>query len=425
MNRSMSKSLRWGVAGIAVLAVGPFGSMTAAMAQTPAPAPTEAPAAAPAEAPAAPTSPLTSPSLSGPLTLSTTPYNFEAAGLGHIYVSGVLSGLGLFQTDPTNVFFQGKLRHDNTSNIDISNGTLIAQKIDGFFQFYAQGGVYSFPSLGVNYNVTNKAVTTYNTDFGAAPVVYGKIVPTDTFNIEFGKLPTLIGAEYGFTFQNMNIERGLLWNQEPIVSTGVQGNLTTGPVAWSLSFNDGFYSGNYNWISGAITWTINPQNSLSVTAGGNVNRYNLNTVATPFFQNNSDIVDLIYTYNAAPWTITPYFQYTTVSKNASLGATKGADTWGGAILANYNVNDNWNLAGRLEYIGSSGSATDGSPSLLYGPGSDAWSVTVTPTWQNDIYFARLEGSYVGTSSTTPGFAFGKVGTVKSQERLVVEAGIMF
>jgi len=28
------------------------------------------------------------------------------------------------------------------------------------------------------------------------------------------KLPTLIGAEYTFTFENMNIERGLLWNQE-------------------------------------------------------------------------------------------------------------------------------------------------------------------------------------------------------------------
>lgn len=421
MNWSSFTSLRLHVAGVAILAGWQLAPVSPAAAQTPPPPP----AAAPAEAPAAPTSPLTAPSLSGPLALSATPYNFEAAGLGKVYVSGVLSGLGLFQTDPTTVFYQGKFQHDNGANADISNGMLIAQKIDGFFQFYAQGGVYSFPALGVNYNVTQKAVTTYNAYFGAAPVVYGKVVPSDIFNIEFGKLPTLIGAEYAFTFQNMNIERGLLWNQEPIVSQGVQANLTTGPLAWSLSFNDGYYSGNYNWISGAATWTIDAANSVSVTAGGNVNNFNGNTVATPYFQNNSDIVDLIYTYNAAPWTITPYFQYTSVPKNPSLGATKGAETWGGAILAKYSFNDNWNLAGRLEYIGSSGNSTDGSPSLLYGPGSSAWSVSVTPTWQNDIYFARLEGSYVGTSSTTAGFVFGKTGNSKSQERLLVEAGIMF
>ena len=46
--------------------------------------------------------------------------------------------------------------------------------------------------------------------FGPVPVAYGKLVATDELSLQFGKLPTLIGAEYAFTFQNMNIERGLL-----------------------------------------------------------------------------------------------------------------------------------------------------------------------------------------------------------------------
>ena len=93
MNRSSSKSLRLGVAGFALLAAWQCGP---ASAQTPPPPPP--PPAAPAEAPAAaPTSPLTAPSMAGPLTLQTTPYNFDAAGLGTIYFSGALSGLGLFQ----------------------------------------------------------------------------------------------------------------------------------------------------------------------------------------------------------------------------------------------------------------------------------------------------------------------------------------
>jgi hypothetical protein len=348
MNRSTSKSLRLGVAGFAVLAAWQCGvTASSAWAQAPVAPPPAAQAEAPA-APAAPTSPLTAPSMTGPLTLSTTPYNFDAAGLGTVYLSGVGSALGLFQTDPTPAFYKGKLQHDNSSNIAASNGQLILQKIDGWFQFYAQGGLYSLPALGTNYNVTQKAVTTYNAYFGAAPVVYGKIVPNDIFNVEFGKLPTLIGAEYAFTFQNMNIERGLLWNQEPIISQGIQANLTTGPVAWAVSFNDGFYSGDYNWLTGSATWTIDPANTLAVVAGGNLSTSNVNTFATPFFQNNSDIVNLIYTYNSAPWTITPYFQYTSVPKNVLLVATKGASTGGGAVLANYNIDDNRNWAGRIE-----------------------------------------------------------------------------
>ena len=37
-----------------------------------------------------------------------------------------------------------------------------------------------------------------------------------------------MGAEYTFTFQNMNIERGLLWNQETAVNRGIQVNQALG-----------------------------------------------------------------------------------------------------------------------------------------------------------------------------------------------------
>ena len=51
------------------------------------------------------------------------------------------------------------------------------------------------------------------------------------FSIEVGALPTLIGDEYTFSFENLNIERGILWGAEPAVSRGVQANFTTGPLA--------------------------------------------------------------------------------------------------------------------------------------------------------------------------------------------------
>jgi hypothetical protein len=414
MNRRLVTSLRLGVAGSAVLAVGQVGS-TSAWAQAPAPAPAETPA----PAPAAPTSPLTAPSMAGPLTANPTPLKYEADPLGTIYVTGVASGLMLVQTD--------HVAGDRTVNFDASNGQVMVQKIDGLFQFYAQVGAYSLPSLGTNYFITQRAAAANGDYFGPVPVGYAKLAPSDIFSVEAGSLPTLIGAEYTFTFQNMNIERGLLWNQEPAISKGVQANLTTGPIAWSASFNDGLYSDRYNWFDGAATWTIDTANTLEVVGGGNLGHTGINTIVAPFFQNNEDIVNLIYTYNNAPWTITPYMQYTTVPKNLALGATKGASTWGGALLANYAIADTpWNIAGRFEYESSDGSLAAGSANVFgYGPGSSAWSLTLTPTYQQGIFFARAEGSVVGLSSITAPGGFGRNGTATTQERFLVEVGILF
>jgi hypothetical protein len=395
--------------GVAALGGALATTSTDALAQA-APAAPEAPAA-----PAAPTSnAMTTPALTGPLAANPNPFKFDGGPLGPVYVTGALSGLAFAQTNP--------VATDKTFRGDISNGQVIVQNTAGLVQFYAQAGVYSFPILGAAYL---PAKNTNNQFFGPLPVGYLKLAPTDSFSIQAGKLPTLFGAEYAFTFENMNIERGLLWNQEPIVSDGIQANYTLGPLAFSASLNDGYYSGNYNWLSGSVAWTIDSSNTVSVVAGGNFGQTSTNTLVTPVAQSNSDIFNVIYTWTSAPWTITPYFQLTNVAKNTSLGIAHDAQTYGGALLASYALTDNLSLAGRAEIIGSTGSTTDGSPSLIFGPGSDAWSLTVTPTYQQSIFFVRGELSYVGASSTSGGAAFGHSGKVNDQERVLAEAGILF
>jgi len=99
-------------------------------------------------------------------------------------------------------------------------------------------------------------------------------------------------------------------------------------------------------------------------------------------------------------------------------------------LANYSFPDDSPLPGfslplRFEYIASTGSAANGAANLLYGPGSKAWSITLTPTYQYKIFFARAEFSHVGTSSTTPGLVFGRDGMNTTQTRAILEAGILF
>ena len=69
----------------------------------------------------------------------------------------------------------------------------------------------TFPSLGSAFISTETAISDL---YGPVPSAYVKLVPGKNTNILIGMLPTLVGAEYTFSFQNMNIERGLLWNQE-------------------------------------------------------------------------------------------------------------------------------------------------------------------------------------------------------------------
>ena len=312
---------------------------------------------------------------------------------------------------------------DTPSHADVSNAQVFVQKTTGWFQFYFQGGAYNIPALGVPFVST---VDTVKSLYGPLPVGYIKLVKGG-FSAEVGELPTLIGAEYTFTFQNMNIERGLLWGLEPAISRGIQLNDSYKKLSLSFSWNDGYYSNRYTSLSGSLAYAFNASNTLSFVASGNAGAYAKNTLATPLFLNNSEVYNLLYTYTHGPVTITPYYQYTVVKRNPSIGIFRGAHTNGGAILANYNFKHGFSLAARPEYIKSgSGNVLDPNAiNLLYGPGSGAFSFTVTPTYVKDAFFIRGDFSIVHATDSTPGFDFGTTGLKTNQPRGAIEVGFMF
>jgi len=381
-------------------------------------------AAAPAPA-AAPSPPAFSLGMDGPITINPTPLTVKSdlPFLGSVTINGAVTGMGLLQDNPG---FVGGGR-DKHALFDLTNGQIFIEKTDGMVQFLVDVGAYSFPALGTPYLRTAKAV---DANFGAIPEAYLKLQLTPDFSIQAGKLPTLIGAEFNFTFENMNIERGLLWNQENLINRGVQANYTHGPLALSVSVNDGYYSNNLSWITGSATWTFNPANILVFSAGGNFRTVGTANSATPLLQNNGEMYNLIYTHTDGPWTFTPYIQYTETHALPAFGAGVGT-TFGGALFVDYTVPADAKLGGvslaglslpvRFEYISSNGKTV----SLLYGPGSNAYSLTFSPTYQYKIYFVRAEVSYVNADSITPGFAFGVNGTGKSQTRGLIEVGTLF
>lgn len=318
--------------------------------------------------------------------------------------------MGLWQGHPAS--------SDTGTQAALSNAQIFVQKTDGWWQFYVQAGAYNIPSLGTPFLSTDKAISNL---WGPVPVAYLKFVPGKNTSILVGALPALMGSEYTFDFQNMNIERGLLWNQENSVNRGVQLNQGFGKFMASLSWNDGYYSDRYSWLSGSLTWTSGPH-SFTFVGMGNLSQTRFQTLATPV-ENNSVMYALEYTYTKGNWIIQPYYQYSDVPTNLRIGIAQGATTESAAVLLSRLFKHGISLSGRAEAISSSGGAQ--TVNLLYGPGSSAWSLTVTPTYQHKRYFLRGDVSVVHTGSFTPGDAFGSAGTDANQPRGVLETGFLF
>jgi hypothetical protein len=355
--------------------------------------------------------PLSTPAITGPLH-ALPPATFDGGPFGKIAVNGILSGTGMWQGN--------HVPGDSNTQAALSNGQIFIQKTDGWFQFFLQAGAYTIPGLATPFLDTDKTMTTF---FGPLPQGYVKLQAGKNTSFQIGALPTLIGAEYTYSFQNMNIERGLLWGQENAVNRGVQVNQTFGKFTASLSWNDGFYSNRYTWLTGSLAY-VSGHHALAFAAGGNLGQTAFQTLATPV-QNNSSIYNVIYTYTNGPWIVQPYYQYSNVPTNASIGIAKGASTNGGAILVSRAFKHGASLAGRWEYITSSGSAADQSVNLMFGPGSSATSFTLTPTFQHGGFFVRGDLSWVHATDYTPGFVFGPNGVNANQPRAMAEIGFIF
>ncbi|MBN9319939.1 MAG: outer membrane beta-barrel protein [Caulobacterales bacterium] len=215
--------------------------------------------------------PMTTPAMTWPLAANPNPTTIDAGPLGNVYVTGAISGVGYTQ--------DAAVGSDVDARADISNAQVFVQTTEGPVQFFAQFGGYSFGTVGVPYT---KATDNTKNTFGFMPQAFVKLVPSDNVSIMIGKLPTLIGVETSFTFQNANISRGQLWNQENLVNRGVQVNWASGPLSISAALNDGFYSDKYTWGSALVSYAVNENNVIAFAGGANFDdEVDVATSATP------------------------------------------------------------------------------------------------------------------------------------------------
>jgi hypothetical protein len=358
--------------------------------------------------------PLSTPAMSSTLSANPKPNSFDAGPFGKIYVTGAVSGLVNGQTNA--------VAPDKDWFGDLSNAQVFIQKTDGPVQFFVQAGAYSLPSLGFPYDHLYDSKTVVNNTFGYLPQAFVKFQPTAELSFQAGKLPTLVGAEYTFSFENVNVNRGLLWSVEPAVSRGVQANYAKGPLTVSVSLTDGYYSNRYNWLTGLVSFAATKKDTLAFVGGGNLGETPKSSTSTYTPYNNGQIFNVLWTHTEDKWVFNPYFQYQHVDAKPGYGWSHSGSTWGVAALAKYVINPEWNVGVRGEYMKQTGTKGDAlAPVLLYGPGSDAWSLTITPTYQHGIFYVRADGAYVHANVTTFGSALDK----HNQFRFTGEAGVLF
>ena len=345
------------------------------------------------------------------------PTELHLENFGLLKFRGVASFFGMAQSSPT--------LGDHNLMGDLSNAQVISYKDSGLVQYYFQAGMYSIPSLGTSYQ---RADNQTKNSFGLVPLASITISPDDYWSLSIGKINSFGGRESTFTFQNINIDRGLLWNQTSNVSKGAVLKYSDQAITVAATINDGFYSNEMSWFGASMGYQMNSDENLSATWFGSFKQNSANTFVTPLAQNNSQIFTVTYTAKSGSWMISPYLQYTYVPERSEIGIMSSAQTRAAAILMNYQIFKGssaiYTLPFRVEYINSSGQ-TGQSPNLLYGVGSSAWSATITPTYQSGEFFARTELSYVQALNSTPGYAFGGAGNITNQKRFMIEFGILY
>jgi hypothetical protein len=369
-------------------------------------------AASPTPSPAAPATPIPLPS----------PAN-TGLQLGPLTVDGVFSAFSTWTQNATGALDTAS-GADLTNRTDVSNAFLIMNKNAGTLRYGFAAGAYNIPVVGFALNKTTQ--TGANTSlYGAVPALDVEYAPSLGFNLTVGKLATLAGQENTYTYENPNIQRGIVWNMETAVSRGARASFTSSRFTGAIEVNDGFYSGNRLGVEGEITNAPNSKATFAFvwvipnsSAAGNAT----SAIA------NKRLYNALITYAAGKWTFSPYALWVVSPASKALGYTSQERAFGGVCNVDYAFSSQWSLPVRIEYGTSGSSPGDISPNanlLGFGPGSRAWTYTLTPTYRRGIFFTRAEASLVDLSNAAVGLAFGADGRLPNQFRTVLESGVQF
>jgi len=196
-------------------------------------------------------------------------------------------------------------------------------------------------------------------------------------SIKAGRILTNIGGEAPYTWQNINIQRGLVWNGEPVFYNGVRVSAQLGMFNVYVGANDRDTSDGKMAFEGGIGADLPFKTSAS---------FNI-LIPDSKDDNPTKVYNLTFTNNLferAP--ITFYVDYLDTPQKGQDSQSVGA-----ALLVDLKFTTQISVGTRVEYVNND---SDGD-NYGIGSGNHAWTFTVTPKYQfNKYLYVRGEASYV-------------------------------
>lgn len=311
---------------------------------------------------------------------------------------------------------------DRSSRSDVTNFLLTPTFNVGQFHATATAGYYDLPTLGCALNPTTQRGANMSL-FSAVPLYNISYTPDSHLSFYAGKLLTQLGQEAMFTYQNFNIQRGMGWEVEPLVSRGVRGAYNNGPWGLQVEENDGYYGGN---TSRAFESSLSfaPSGTQTFALAVILPRSNDAPNPTASIANKRE-EDLMYSATFGKFVLTPYLLWIQSPSAANLGYGKESAT-AGSLLGTYNFTPRFSLGFRTEFARNASATNDpaaNSDLIGYGPGSGVTTYTLTPTFKSGWGLVRLEWSSVYVTDLKSGLGFGTGGTGTHQNRYALEFGV--
>ncbi len=337
--------------------------------------------------------------ISHALELKDTPF-------GELSVGGAMSGYIFFESP--------RMGTSKKTNYDIGSALLSVSKSPKPFGFTMTVGAYSLPVVGLAIGKTPD----YTKLFSALPIAYLEYAPIDSLSVQVGKLPTLIGYESAFTYLNPYVQRGLIWNMQPVVHNGLRVSYRKEFFSLSVGMNDGFYTLSTKHAKPALELQL----KLTPTKESSV-AFNMllpdkdarpNDTAIPA---NKRGFNLVATYSLNKLTLGTDLIYVEAPKSQSGQVPQKAKAVGGCVHLSYSL-DPFSVAGRIEYVKDN---TDNTDLVGLGDGNRAWTFTLSPGYKKGAFFARADLSYVKADKPV----FGEGADKKGFARVGVEVGLSF
>ncbi len=325
---------------------------------------------------------------------------------GSFNLSGALSSYVISSDNKTD---------DKKTRFDIGSAILSISKTAKPFGFTIYGGAYATPVLGAGLSKT----TTYTNYFSAIPIAYLEYAPIDGLSVQVGKLPTIIGFESPFTYQNNYLQRGLIWNMQPVINNGVRILYTQEKYFLKAGINDGFYTLSTTHpkmaFEGSLGITPIKDFSLSFNFLIPDKSSKPNDTATP---SNKREFNILSTYTINNLSLGLDLVYVEAPKDDSAGVTEKSKASGGALHLSYSFTQDFKISSRIEYF-KDNTDIGGIDLVGLGDGNKGYSFTVTPMYQKGVVYLKGEFSYVKADKEFTSNNKNK------QSRVGLEVGFLF